>query len=71
VAWDDGHGGTGEVTVREGEQVYLPKGQKYTLNATGEPAINVFAIAGGAPNVSAIKAEAGTMLRAAAERLGR
>jgi uncharacterized RmlC-like cupin family protein len=71
VAWDNGQGDTGEATIRQGEQIFLPKGYQYTLKATGEPAINVFAIAGGAPNVSAIKAEAGAMLRAAAAKLGR
>jgi hypothetical protein len=71
VAWNDGHGNAGETTVREGEQVFLPKGYQYTLNATGETAVNVFAIAGGAPNVSAIKPEAGAMLQAAAKTLGR
>jgi hypothetical protein len=50
--------------------VFLPRGYQYTLKATGEPAVNVFAIAGGAPNVSAIKPEAGSMLQAAARKLG-
>jgi uncharacterized RmlC-like cupin family protein len=70
VAWNDGRGDAGETTVREGEQVFLPRGYQYTLKATGEPAVNVFAIAGGAPNVSAIRPEAGSMLEAAAKKLG-
>ena len=70
VAWNDGQGDAGETTVREGEQVFLPRGYQYTLKATGEPAVNVFAIAGGTPNVSAIKPEAGSMLQAAAKKLG-
>jgi uncharacterized RmlC-like cupin family protein len=71
VAWDDGHGHTGEATAREGEQIFLPPGYQYTLKATGEPAVNVFAIAGGPPNVSAIKGpEAAATLQAAARRMG-
>jgi uncharacterized RmlC-like cupin family protein len=72
VAWDDGKGDAGEATVREGEQIYLPPGYQYILKATGEPAVNVFAIAGGATNVSAIKGpEAAATLQAAARKLAR
>ena len=53
VAWDDGQGDKGEAVIREGEQIFLPKGYQYALKSTGEPAINVFAIAGGPTAVSA------------------
>ena len=70
VAWDNGQGDQGEAVVREGEQIFLPRGYQYALKSTGEPAINVFAIAGGASSVSAIKGqEAGDMLREAARKL--
>jgi mannose-6-phosphate isomerase-like protein (cupin superfamily) len=72
VAWDDGRGDQGEAVVREGEQIFLPKGYPYALKSTGEPAINGVAIAGSPTGVSAITgAEAGNKLKEAARRLGR
>jgi mannose-6-phosphate isomerase-like protein (cupin superfamily) len=72
VAWDDGQGDKGEAVIREGEQIFMPKGYQYVLKSTGEPAINVFAIAGGPTAVSAIMGqEAGDKLREAARKLGR
>ena len=70
VAWDDGRGQSGEVVAREGEQLFLPRGYQYALKSTGEPAVNVFAIAGGSTAISSIKADASDMLKAAARRLG-
>jgi mannose-6-phosphate isomerase-like protein (cupin superfamily) len=72
VAWDDGQGDKGEAVIREGEQIFLPKGYQYALKSTGEPAINVFAIAGGSTAVAALMGqEAGDQLKEAARRLGR
>ena len=70
VAWDDGRGQSGEVVAREGEQIFLPRGYQYALKSTGEPAVNVFAIAGGSTAISSIKADASDMLKAAARKLG-
>ena len=57
---------------REGEQIFLPKGYQYALRSTGEPAINVFAIAGGPTAMAAIMGpEAGDKLKEAGRRLGR
>ncbi len=70
VAWEDETGDKGEVVVREGEQVFLPRGLRYALKSTGEPAINVFAV-GGAPSAigTAFGPEAAAKLRAAGEEL--
>jgi 4-oxalocrotonate tautomerase len=70
VRWEGEGGESGEALVREGEQIFLPRGFQYALEATGEPAVNVFAIAGGSTGVGAAHgAEAGERLRAAAARL--
>ncbi len=71
VRWEAEGGESGEVVAREGEQIFLPRGLNYALQATGEPAVNVFAIAGGSTSVGAvIGGEGGEKLRAAAARLG-
>jgi 4-oxalocrotonate tautomerase len=71
VRWDSEGGEKGEALVREGEQIFLPKGLDYALQATGEPAVNVFAIAGGSTSLGATHGpEAGEKLKAAAARLG-
>ena len=60
----------GELVAREGEQIFLPRGLSYALQATGEPAINVFAIAGGSTSVGAVVGpEGGEKLRTAGARL--
>ncbi len=70
VLWENDQGERGESVARAGEQLYLPRGNRYTLRATGEPAINIFAIAGGPTNLRAIKGgEASQAVRAAAARL--
>lgn len=69
VGWDDGQGHTGEVVARAGEQIFLPRGFQYVLKSTGEPAVNVFAIAGGSTAIASIKAEAGDVLKAAGQKL--
>jgi 4-oxalocrotonate tautomerase len=70
VRWEAEGGETGEVVAREGEQIFLPRGLNYALQATGEPAINVFAIAGGVTSVGAVVGpEGGEKLRTAAARL--
>jgi mannose-6-phosphate isomerase-like protein (cupin superfamily) len=46
LIWEGDGGERGDVVVREGESIYLPKGFRYILRATGEPAINVFGIGG-------------------------
>jgi mannose-6-phosphate isomerase-like protein (cupin superfamily) len=69
VAWDDGAGHSGEVVARENEQIFLPRGFQYVLKSTGEPAVNVFAIAGGSTAIASIRAEASEMLKAAARAL--
>ena len=53
VAWEGDAGEKGETIVSEGEQIYLPKGLRYTLGSNGEPAINVFALGGGPTSLSA------------------
>jgi 4-oxalocrotonate tautomerase len=71
VRWEGDGGEKGEALVREGEQIFLPKGLDYALQATGEPAVNVFAIAGGSTSLGATHGpEAGEKLKAAAARLG-
>jgi len=70
VAWSDGRDKHGEVVARQGEQIFLPRGYQYVLKSTGEPAVNVFAIAGGSTAVASIRAEASEMLKAAATQLG-
>jgi mannose-6-phosphate isomerase-like protein (cupin superfamily) len=46
LIWEGDGGERGDVVVREGESIYLPKGFRYILRATGEPAINIFGIGG-------------------------
>jgi 4-oxalocrotonate tautomerase len=70
VRWESDGGEKGEALVREGESIFLPKGLDYALQATGEPAVNVFAIAGGSTSLGAVHGpEAGETLRAAAARI--
>jgi 4-oxalocrotonate tautomerase len=69
VRWE-GDGEKGEALVREGETIFLPRGLDYALQATGEPAVNVFAIAGGSTSLGAVHGrEAGEKLRSAAARI--
>jgi len=70
VLWEDPDGsGRGEAVVRQGEQIFLPAGYRYTLRATGEPAVNVFATAGDSPDIESVHgADDAKKLRAAAER---
>ena len=71
VRWESEHGDKGEVVAHEGEQIFLPRGLNYSLQATGEPAVNVFAIAGGQTSVGAVVGPAaGDKLKAAAAHLG-
>jgi uncharacterized RmlC-like cupin family protein len=56
VAWDDAQGDQGEAIIREGEQIFLPKGYQYTLKATGSQPSTSSPLPA-APNVSAIKAQ--------------
>ena len=71
VRWESEHGDKGEVVAHEGEQIFLPRGLNYSLQATGEPAVNVFAIAGGPPSGGAVVGpDAGDKLKAAAAHLG-
>ncbi len=71
VRWESENGDKGEALAREGEQIFLPRGLSYALQATGEPAINIFAIAGGPTSVGAVVGPAaGDKLRAAAAHLG-
>jgi len=71
VRWEVEGGETGELVAREGEQIFLPRGLNYALQATGEPAVNVFAIAGGSTSVGAmVGPDGGAQLRSAAARLG-
>jgi uncharacterized RmlC-like cupin family protein len=71
VRWESEHGDKGEAVAHEGEQIFLPRGLSYALQATGEPAVNVFAIAGGPTSVGAVVGPAaGDKLKAAAARLG-
>ena len=51
VRWESENGDKGEAVAHEGEQIFLPRGLSYALQATGEPAVNVFAIAGGPTSV--------------------
>src|SRR5262245_50706539 len=70
LSWEGDGGQAGEVVAREGEQIFLPRGLSYGLEATGEPAVNVVAIAGGATSVGAVAGpEGGEKLRTAAARL--
>lgn len=71
VLWEGESGERGEAVIHEGEQIFLPKGYHYTLRSTGEPAINVFAIAGGPTNLgTVIGQEASQTVKSAAARLG-
>jgi 4-oxalocrotonate tautomerase len=71
LRWEDAGGAAGEALVREGEQIFLPRGLNYSLEATGEPAVNVLALAGGSTSLAAVYGpEAAEKLRAAAARLG-
>ena len=47
LRWENDSGEHGETILRAGEQIFLPSGYRYTMSANGEPAINIFAIAGG------------------------
>jgi mannose-6-phosphate isomerase-like protein (cupin superfamily) len=70
VVWENDRGERGEVVAREGEQLYLPRGNRYILRATGEPAINIFAIAGPPTHLTALKGgEASRVVKTAAARL--
>jgi mannose-6-phosphate isomerase-like protein (cupin superfamily) len=70
VAWECEDGDRGEVVVREGEQVFLPRGFRYALKATGEPAINVFTVGGASSSVGSIFGpEAAAKLKAAGEEI--
>jgi mannose-6-phosphate isomerase-like protein (cupin superfamily) len=70
VRWESEDGDKGETLAREGEQIFLPRGLSYALEATGEPAVNIFAIAGGPTSVGAVVGPAaGDKLRAAAAHL--
>jgi mannose-6-phosphate isomerase-like protein (cupin superfamily) len=71
VRWEGAGVAAGEALVREGEQIFLPRGLNYSLEATGEPAVNVLALAGGSTSVAAVYGPEGAeKLRAAAARLG-
>jgi 4-oxalocrotonate tautomerase len=70
VRWEGDAGEKGETLVREGESIFLPRGLSYALQATGEPAVNVFAIAGGSTSLGAAHGpEAAEKLRTAAARI--
>jgi uncharacterized RmlC-like cupin family protein len=70
VRWESENGDKGEAVAHEGEQIFLPRGLSYALQATGEPAVNVFAIAGGPTSVGAVVGPAaGEKLKAAAAHL--
>jgi len=70
LAWETEAGDKGEVVVREGEQVFLPRGFRYALKATGEPAINVFTVGGAPSSVGSIFGpEAAARLKAAGEEI--
>ncbi len=69
LAWRSDAGEGGEEIVRKGEQIFLPKGIHYTLKATGEPAVNVFALAGPSADVTgAVGAEHAAKIKTAAEK---
>ena len=69
VIWEGGTGESGDVVVREGEQIYLPKGFRYILRATGEPAVNVFGLAGPSTSLEPIVGAARAQeIKAAADR---
>jgi 4-oxalocrotonate tautomerase len=71
VRWESEDGDKGETVAHKGEQIFLPRGLNYALQATGEPAVNVFAIAGGPTSVGAVVGPAaGDKLKAAAAHLG-
>ena len=69
LIWEGGDGDRGDVVVREGEQIYLPKGYRYILRATGEPAVNVFGIGGTSTSLEPIVGpERAQQVKAAANR---
>jgi uncharacterized RmlC-like cupin family protein len=69
LIWEGEGGERGDVVVREGELIYLPKGNRYILRATGEPAINVFGIGGTATSLEPIVgADRAKQLKDAADR---
>jgi 4-oxalocrotonate tautomerase len=71
VRWESEDGDKGEAVAHEGEQIFLPRGLNYTLQATGEPAVNIFAIAGGPTSVGTVVGPAaGDKLKAAGAHLG-
>lgn len=70
LTWEGEAGEQGEIIARKGEQLFLPKGLRYTLKATGEPAINVFALAGSSADVgAAVGPDRAAVLRRAGEKL--
>lgn len=72
LIWEGGAGDRGDVVVREGEQIYLPKGFRYILRATGEPAINVFGIGGTSTSLEPIIGpERAQEIKAAVDRVVR
>jgi|GEM_PF-2467636 len=72
LLWEGGTGERGDTVVREGEQIYLPKGFRYILRATGEPAINIFAIGGTSTSVEPVLGPERTQqIKSAADRAAR
>ena len=70
LRWENDAGERGETILRAGDQVFLPSGYRYTMSSNGEPAINVFAIAGGPTGITRIVGEEfGAKMRAAGSRL--
>jgi uncharacterized RmlC-like cupin family protein len=69
LIWESAEGDRGDVVVREGQQIYLPKGYRYILRATGEPAINVFGIGGTNTSLEpVVGSERAQQIKAAADR---
>ncbi len=69
LIWEGQDGDRGDVVVREGEQIYLPRGYRYILRATGEPAINVFGIGGTSTSLEPIVGpERARQIKEAADR---
>jgi uncharacterized RmlC-like cupin family protein len=70
LKWENDAGEKGEAILRAGDQAFLPGGYRYTMSSNGEPAVNVFAVAGGATGVTKIVGEEfGARLKAAGQRL--
>jgi uncharacterized RmlC-like cupin family protein len=71
LMWESDSGERNETILREGDQVFLPTGYRYTLRANGEPAVNVFAIAGGPTSVrNIVGAEMAERLTSAGNPVG-